>query len=114
MSTIEGVYLDGNGDFLVGLVSDQIVAMGALKKTGDRRGELKRMRVSPEFQRRGYGKAILEALERRAFAFRLQNFASGYICQTGGGSRSLQREMAFERSAGKRPPPLKRFSTKSS
>ncbi len=66
MSAIEAVYLDGNGDFLVGLVSDQIVAMGALKKTGDRRGELKRMRVSPDFQRRGYGQAILEALERRA------------------------------------------------
>ena len=66
MSKIEQVYLDGNGDFLVGLVADRIVAMGALKKTGDSRAELKRMRVAPDFQRRGYGQAILEALERRA------------------------------------------------
>ena len=66
LSQIEQVYLDGHGDFLVGLIDDRIVAMGALKRTGESRAELKRMRVDPIFQRRGYGQAILAALERRA------------------------------------------------
>lgn len=63
---IEAVYLDRGGEFLVGVHHGQVVAMGALKKTSPERAEIKRMRVNPAVQRRGYGQAILAALERRA------------------------------------------------
>lgn len=63
---IQEVYLDNSGEFLVGEYADQIVAMGALKKTSDTVGEIKRMRVHPFFQHRGFGTLILQALEKRA------------------------------------------------
>ncbi len=63
---VEALYLDDGGEFLVGVYSGRVVAMGALKRTSPERAEIKRMRVDPAFQRRGFGRAILEALERRA------------------------------------------------
>jgi ribosomal protein S18 acetylase RimI-like enzyme len=63
---IENVYLHNGGEFLVGTLGGDVVAMGAVKKTTDDRAEIKYMRVDPEFQRRGFGQAILAALERRA------------------------------------------------
>ena len=63
---IEGAYLDGTGEFLVGEDGGAIVAMGALRRTGPSRAEIKRMRVHPDHQRRGYGTAVLQALEARA------------------------------------------------
>ena len=63
---IQEVYLRGGGEFLVGTVEGEIVSMGAVKKTGEDRAEIKYMRVSPEYQRRGFGQVILVTLERRA------------------------------------------------
>lgn len=63
---IQGVYLSGSGEFLIGEMDGAIVAMGALRRTGADRGEIKRMRVHPDNQRKGYGTAILRALEARA------------------------------------------------
>ena len=63
---IEGVYLENNGAFLVGLLDGQIVAMGALRKISDEKGEIKRMRVLPQFQRQGFGQVILDVLEKEA------------------------------------------------
>jgi len=63
---IEGVYFEGDGEFLVGVCDGQVVAMGALGKTSPERAEVKRMRVAPAFRRRGCGQAILDALHRRA------------------------------------------------
>ncbi|MBA2376914.1 MAG: GNAT family N-acetyltransferase [Actinomycetota bacterium] len=63
---IEGVYLESGGEFLVGEIDRKIVAMGALKKIGSNRAEIKRMRVEPGFQRRGFGQRMLSFLERRA------------------------------------------------
>ncbi len=63
---IENVYLRNGGEFLVGTLGDEVVAMGAFKKTADDRAEIKYMRVDPEFQRRGFGQVILTALEQRA------------------------------------------------
>lgn len=40
--------------------------MGALKRTGGRRAEIKRLRVRPGLWRRGHGQEMLSALERRA------------------------------------------------
>lgn len=63
---IENVYLHDGGEFLVGTLGDEVMAMGAVKKTADDRAEIKYMRVDPEVQQRGFGQAILTALERRA------------------------------------------------
>ena len=78
MADIEGAYVDAGGAFLVGEHDGEIVTMGGLRpaeRTADEgntsaRGgataELKRMRVAPEHQRRGFGRQILEALENAA------------------------------------------------
>ena len=66
LDDIEDVYLDSGGEFLVGLLDGEIVAMGALMKLSSRRAELMRMRVRPGLQGRGYGQAMLDALHRRA------------------------------------------------
>lgn len=69
---IEAHYLDADGEFLVGEVDDPenvdqaIVATGGYVPLDDRRVEIKRMRVHPEYQRRGFARAILDELEGRA------------------------------------------------
>jgi len=63
---IEAIYLHDHGEFLVGTLDGQVVAMGALKRVDPEIAEIKRMRVHPAFQRRGFGRAILQTLERRA------------------------------------------------
>lgn len=63
---IEDVYLQNGGEFLVGFCDGRLVAMGALKRTTAELAEVKRMRVDPAVQRRGFGQAILSALELRA------------------------------------------------
>ncbi|MDP9370116.1 MAG: GNAT family N-acetyltransferase [Chloroflexota bacterium] len=63
---IEDAYLRVGGEFLVGLLGERIVAMGAFRRTGSNRAEIKRMRVHPTVQRQGCGRAILVELERRA------------------------------------------------
>jgi GNAT superfamily N-acetyltransferase len=63
---IEEVYLKNHGEFLIGECDGLMVAMGALKRTSEVRAEIKRMRVHPDYQGRGYGQLILDALEARA------------------------------------------------
>jgi len=66
LDEIESVYLDKGGEFLVGVLDGQIVAMGALMRISPEKAELKRMRVRPGLQGRGYGQAMLDALHHRA------------------------------------------------
>ncbi len=66
LHAIRRVYLDQGGDFIVGLLNDELVAMGGLRRTGDERAEIKRMRVAPHLQRLGFGRRVLEHLETRA------------------------------------------------
>jgi GNAT superfamily N-acetyltransferase len=66
LDEIEGFYLEKGGEFLVGVLDGEIVAMGALMKISPERAELKRMRVRPGLQGRGYGQAMLDAMHRRA------------------------------------------------
>jgi ribosomal protein S18 acetylase RimI-like enzyme len=70
LGDIAGVYLNNCGDFLVGEHDGagtlRVVAMGALRPLSAERGEIKRMRVHPSMQGRGYGRAVLLALEERA------------------------------------------------
>ncbi|MGW0803573.1 GNAT family N-acetyltransferase [Nonomuraea sp. NPDC002799] len=63
---IQEIYLACGGDFLVGEVASRVVAMGGLRPVDTRTAEVCRLRVHPEFQRRGFGAAMLVALERRA------------------------------------------------
>ena len=42
------------------------VAMGGLKRTAGDRAEIVRMRTHPDFQRQGFGSALLCHLEKRA------------------------------------------------
>lgn len=62
---IENVYLN-NGDFIVGEFRGKVIAMGAFRKIKDGMVEIKRMRVHPDYQRKGFGQKILQELEKRA------------------------------------------------
>ena len=66
LDAVEATYLRAGGDFLVGEIADRVVAMGALRRKTASVVEIKRMRVQPELQRRGYGGAMLNALLERA------------------------------------------------
>lgn len=63
---ISEVYLESGGEFLVGEVDGEIVAMGGLMREDERSAKVRRMRVHPEHQRQGYGQAIMDALLARA------------------------------------------------
>ena len=63
---IREVYLNDGGEFIVGIHEGRLVALGALKRISGERAEIKRMRVHPQFQSRGYGREILQRLESRA------------------------------------------------
>ena len=66
LHAIRRVYLEQRGEFIVGLLDDELVAMGALRCTDPQRAEIKRMRVAPDIQGRGFGRRILEHIETRA------------------------------------------------
>ncbi len=65
---IEEAYLNNQGEFLIGEWDGVFVAMGALHRTSPERAEIKRMRVDPNYQGRGFGQLILNELETRARA----------------------------------------------
>jgi len=62
---IERTYFDG-GEFLVGLIDQNIVAMGGYRKITDKMGHIRRMRVHPDYRRRGFARQILQQLEKEA------------------------------------------------
>ena len=63
---VERDYLNAEGEFLVALLGDVIVATGGIRRAEGDTGELKRMRVEPAFQRRSFGRATVDALDGRA------------------------------------------------
>lgn len=65
---IRATYLDSGGDFLVGLLDGELVAMGGLLRRSPDEAEIRRMRVHPNRQRRGFGRLLLKRLEERARA----------------------------------------------
>lgn len=69
LNDVQSEYIDNGGDFLIGTVDNRIVCMGALKKKSDSMAEIKRMRVHPDFQRKGFGQIILNNLEEKARQF---------------------------------------------
>jgi GNAT superfamily N-acetyltransferase len=66
LNRIETEYFKDGGEFLVGVLDDRVVAMGAIRRTSAERAEVKRMRVEPALQGRGLGQTMLARLEQRA------------------------------------------------
>ena len=66
LDAIESVYLWAGGEFLVGVLEGEVVAMGALRLDPEGRAWITRMRVSPRLQGRGIGQTLLDSLHRRA------------------------------------------------
>ena len=62
LDDIEGVYLGNGGDFIIGIEREGIVAMGGIRKYSETCGEIKRIRVRRDYQRKGYGETILQKL----------------------------------------------------
>jgi N-acetylglutamate synthase-like GNAT family acetyltransferase len=60
-------YLMKGGEFLVGTDPDgTVIAMGGLIKLDENKAEIKRLRVHPDHQKKGYGQQILQKLEKKA------------------------------------------------
>lgn len=66
LTNISEQYLSEWGEFLVGLVDGEIVAIGGFQPRGSETAEIQRMRVHPEYQRQGFGERLLGMLEYRA------------------------------------------------
>jgi ribosomal protein S18 acetylase RimI-like enzyme len=66
LRSVGATYLANRGEFLVGVLNCEVVAMGALRRVSEHVGEIKRMRVDVRFQGQGFGQVLLEALEERA------------------------------------------------
>ncbi|OHD61946.1 MAG: hypothetical protein A2014_09260 [Spirochaetes bacterium GWF1_49_6] len=73
-NNIEGVYLNNNGEFVVGIQDGRIIATGGFKPHGNGIAEVKRIRVDTGYQRKGYGRMILEYLEMKAKAMKYRGF----------------------------------------
>jgi ribosomal protein S18 acetylase RimI-like enzyme len=106
LRSVQATYLDDCGDFLVGSVNGEIVAMGAVRRLSATTAEIKRMRVDARFQRQGFGRALLDALEARAKELgyrtvRLDTSATMIPAQ-GLYEASGYREVARERDASER------------
>jgi len=64
---ITEIYLAAGGEFLVGEVPGAgLIAMGGLRRIDDDTAEMCRLRVHPDYQRRGYGTRMTRELEARA------------------------------------------------
>lgn len=64
---IEQVYLQSGGEFIIGLLKGEVVAMGGFQRLSDNSAELRRMRIRRDLQDQGYGSQLLQELERLAF-----------------------------------------------
>jgi len=67
LMAIEDVYVRGGGEFLLGFIGDRLVAMGGFKPLSNSIAELRRMRITRDFQGQGLGTKLLQDLEQRAF-----------------------------------------------
>jgi len=64
---IEQVYLQSGGEFLIGILDREVVAMGGFQRLSRDSAELRRMRIRTDLQDQGFGSQLLAALERMAF-----------------------------------------------
>jgi len=66
LDNVEGSYLDTAGEFLVALLGDELIAMGALRRVSETTADLKRLRVRRELQGKGIGERIARHLVEHA------------------------------------------------
>lgn len=69
---IEASFVRCRGDFLVLEMDSRVVAMGGIVPNEQGQAEVLRVRVHPALRRRGAGRAVMSALERRAVELGLQ------------------------------------------
>ena len=99
---VERLYLEAGGEFLLGFIEGRLVAMGALRRTSHESAEVLRMRVRPGWRRRGFGEAILEALETRAREAGFQALHLETTAQQVAARRLYEKHGFVERSRGER------------
>lgn len=75
LRAIEKVYLQPGGEFLIGLINREVIAMGGFQRLSDNSAELRRMRIRKELQDHGYGSQLLQELERIAFLSGIRKFS---------------------------------------
>ena len=63
---IEEHFLVSGGEFLIAKMRREIVGMGGMLTLDQGEGQIKSMRVHPQYQRMGIGSAILSKLEEKA------------------------------------------------
>lgn len=66
LRNIPSFYQEHRGEFIVGCLEKQIVAMGAFKPVSKQEAQIRQMLVHPDLQQRGYGHQLLEYLETLA------------------------------------------------
>ena len=66
LQDVDAVYLSVGGEFVVATHGAALIAMGALRRVDDTTAEVKRMRVSPQWQGQGIGRRVATYLEGRA------------------------------------------------
>jgi ribosomal protein S18 acetylase RimI-like enzyme len=63
---IEKEYINNGGDFLVAEFEGIIIGMGAIRRKDRSCGEIRRMRIDPQYWRKGIGQLLLTKLEEIA------------------------------------------------
>jgi ribosomal protein S18 acetylase RimI-like enzyme len=66
LHAIQDTYINNRGEFLVVECDGCIIGMGALKHVDSVTGEIKRMRVDKECQKKGIGQRLLDRLTETA------------------------------------------------
>jgi ribosomal protein S18 acetylase RimI-like enzyme len=64
---IEHVYLQSGGEFLIGILDGEVIAMGGFQRLSEDSAELRRMRIRTDLQDQGFGSQLLRKLEQAAF-----------------------------------------------
>ena len=67
LTAIEEPYLRTGGEFLLGFLSERLIAMGGFKRLSPGVAELRRTRIDSDLQGQGYGTLLLRELERRTY-----------------------------------------------
>lgn len=106
LADVRGHYLDADGDFLVGILDGELVAMVAYHRVSewiladqfsldDATAELTRMRVHPDTQRRGFGEELYTELEQRARADSYDRFVLD-VSKDNDAARAFYEDLGFE------------------
>jgi len=101
LDNIEKNYLNNGGDFLVGLLGDEIVAIGAIKRVSTIKSEIKRIRVRKDVQRKGYADSILLMLIKRAIELGYSELCLDTLAQNIPAQRLFEKHGFKEKYRGK-------------